>query len=428
MRPNRRQLLRSAGLAAAAVGLAGCNSTTGNESTSPGTDTPSGTTTDDDSSESASVSVDAAVAAEWTAMRSRLDDAYALGLAGLGGEGASVAGRTFERFENASGEYGAHEYLEHTSTANYEGFETAIVDLQESLSEGDAEGAAEGWRSAHQHLREAQIAAVGESGANALGVLRFGAAVNNVELLAAAGESEAAATVAGEITAWWHDVPEHDAIEAADHEAYGNLEEAMAAARSAAQNGDLAGVRSASDAAVNATVSGAAAIANEKLASAGHLAAYQAQGWDAAALASLGGPSTNYAHAAVLNSYRTRVYDAHWLAARGAADTAQTMVDDVFEHFETDERGYHEALEEANAEAYEGFESGLSSTSTAVGNGNASGVDSAIETVDDNLVTGIEALAGATGATLLQASFFRSRIGDARELYRLGATDAAAGV
>jgi plastocyanin len=433
MEANRRQLLRTATAVAAGLGLAGCSGSTDDgastdTATDAPTDTPASTEDDAEVEPSASVGAGAAVAAEWTVMSARLDDAYTLGLAGMTGEGEAVAGRTFERFEGANGEYGAHEYLEETSTTNYEGFESGLVDLRDGLSSGDKEAAEDGWRSAQQHLREAQIAVVGETGANALGVLRYGVAVNDVELLAAAGETEAAATVAGEIKSWFENAPEHGALESADSEAYESLEGAMEDARRAASAGNVATVRSASDAAISASVTGANAIASGDLAAAGHLAAYQAEGWDAAALASLGGPSTNLAHAAVLNSYRARVYDAHWLAARGATDTAQTMVDDVFEHFETDAHGYHEALEEADGEAYEGFERGLNSLSTAIGNGDSEGIDSAVATVDENLVTGIEALAGSTGATLLEAAFFRARVADAREIYRLGANNVASGV
>jgi len=123
--------------------------------------------------------------------------------------------------------------------------------------------------------------------------------------------------------------------------------------------------------------------------------------------------------------YRARADDARWLAARGETDRAATMVSDVFAHFE--EARAHEALEDADRDAYEAFEGGLADLQSAIGNGNADGIDGAVATVDANLVTGIEALAG-TDAPLLEAAFFGARFADARELYRLGQNGVAASV
>lgn len=437
MTVNRRQLLRATGLLAASASVAGCSgSTDGNDTTSAtgtgagtATDTPASAAEDDGGNgTSASVGAEAAVAAEWTAMRMRLDDAFTLGVAGHAEAGASVGQDVFARFEGANGEYGAHEYLEATSEANYEGFEEdGLVVLNEELSAGTVEAARDGWRTANTNLREATIARMGETGANALEVLRFGAAVNNVELLAAAGDTEGARAVGQEVLGWWETSPAHDAVEDADSEAYETLEGAMEDAISAAESGDLEGVRAASTTAASASASGAYAIAaSEKVAGAGQLAAYQGQGWDAAALASMGGAGEAHAHAAVLTTYRARVHDAHWVAARGETDTAQTMAQDVFAHFEAAKA--HDALEEADGEAYEGFESGLDSLVSAIGNGNSSGIDDALATVDDNLVAGIDGLAGGTGAAVLEAEFFRARVQDAWEIYRLGGNNTAAGI
>jgi plastocyanin len=433
MTVNRRQLLRATGLLAASASVAGCNGNSGanNETSATDTDTDTATDTpadDDGGDASASVGAEAAVAAEWTAMRTRLDDAFTLGVAGHAEAGASVGQNVFARFEGANGEYGAHEYLEATSEANYEGFEeNGLVVMNEGLSAGDVEGARDGWRAANTNLREATIARVGETGANALEVLRFGAAVNNVELLAAAGDTEGAAAVGQEVLGWWETSPAHDAVEEADSEAYESLEGAMEDAISAAQSGNMETLRSATSTALDASATGAYAVAtSETVAGAGQLASYQAQGWDAATLASMGGAGEAQAHAAVLTTYRARVHDAHWVAARGETDTAQTMAQDVFAHFEGARA--HDALEEADGEAYEGFERGLDSLITAIGNGNSSGIDSALATVDDNLVAGIEALVGGTGAAVLEAEYFRTRVQDAWEIYRLGGNNTAAGI
>ncbi|CDK38870.1 blue copper domain protein [Halorubrum sp. AJ67] len=98
---------------------------------------------------------------------------------------------------------------------------------------------------------------------------------------------------------------------------------------------------------------------------------------------------------------------------------------DVFAHFEGARA--HEALEAADHEAYEGFESGLSDLRSAIEAGNSSGIDEALAAVDSNLVAGIEALAGAN-APLLEAAFFRARFDDARERYRRGRNDEAASI
>jgi plastocyanin len=119
------------------------------------------------------------------------------------------------------------------------------------------------------------------------------------------------------------------------------------------------------------------------------------------------------------------VYDAHWLAATGETDRAATMAGDVFAHFEGARA--HEALEEADGDAYEGFEAGLSDLRAAIEDGNASAVDDAVATVDENLVAGIEALAGSD-APLLEAAFFRARFADAYERYQLGENAVAASV
>jgi plastocyanin len=99
------------------------------------------------------------------------------------------------------------------------------------------------------------------------------------------------------------------------------------------------------------------------------------------------------------------------------------MVEDVFAHFEG--AAAHDALEEADAEAYEAYEAGLSDLSSAIESGDSEGIASAAETVDTNLVAGIEALAGGN-APVLQSGFFRARFADARELYRQGQATRAA--
>ena len=121
MRQTRRTWLSGTGTALL-VGLAGCSGILGNdggESTpeEEGTDQPSnGETATEQPAEESGMSdpdpIDAAVVAEWNAIRTRLRDPVILGHAGEFAAGASVAGHVFERFETASGEHNAHETLE----------------------------------------------------------------------------------------------------------------------------------------------------------------------------------------------------------------------------------------------------------------------------------------------------------------------------
>jgi len=421
-------LLKGTSAALLGVSLAGCNGILGDAESESGSD---GKQSMDDRTESDSEEAvepaHAAVAAEWNAMRMRLDDAFSLGVAGHAEAGASVGQNVSARFEGTNGEYSAHEFLEETSGDNYEEFEDdGLTTLNEGLSAGDVDAARSGWKTASANLREATVARVGETGANALEVLRFGASLNNVELLAAAGDTEGAAAVGQELFDAWETSPAHDAVESADTEAYETLEGAMEDAISAAQSGGMESLRSATNTALNASATGTYAVAaSEELAGAGQIASYQGQGWDAATLASIGGPSTDFAHAAALTIYRARVHDAAWLYENGHADAARERVENVFAHFEGARA--HEDLEEASGDAYTQFEDdGLSALSTAIENDDDEGVASAVETINDALVEGIEALGSGAEPALLEAGYFKARVEDAHERYRLGESSVAA--
>ncbi|MGB9952493.1 DUF5059 domain-containing protein [Haloarcula marismortui] len=425
--PQRRDLLKTVGIAATGL-LAGCPSQGSSESnTAANTETTAQeATAGTDSSGESGVSVGpmTAVATEWNVYRARLYDAVALGRAGAPGAGATIAQNIFARFEGASGEYGAHEQLESTSKAAYEGFEEALGAVQSSLSESDVSGAASAANEASGHLQTAQQAAAGQRATRVLDLLLLGSRASNAAMAGTLGAFEGAATIAEETMTAFEDALVYSQIEEADAESYEAFESALAGISSAAGSEDASGVTEQARAALDATVSGAYALAQEEsVAGAGHLAMMQARGWDAAALAAGGGAGADYAHATTLNTYRARVHDAGWLARAGELDTAATMVEDVFAHFES--AAAHDALEEADGEAYEAFESGLSDLSSAIENENTEGVASAVETVDTNLVAGIEALAGGN-APVLQSGFFRARFADARELYRQGKASRAA--
>lgn len=402
--------------AAIAAGTAGCNSRNGD-----GRGSAAG------SSESEGEAVHAAVAAEWNAMRARLWDALALGVADEPDAGAAVAGDVFARFEEASGEYGAHEALEATSESNYAEFEEALGELRTAgLEAGEIERTREEAGIADAQLAEAQGAVAGETTARAFELQLLGVTVRNAAFLAAAGNFGAARAAAESALARFEEASVHDALESADAESYEAFESGVESVVSAAESEDADAVRTASAEAFQAAIDGSYAVADaEAVAGAGHAAALQARGWDAAALASLGGPSPDFAHAAGLTVYRDRVYDARRLAASGETERAASAVSDVFAHFEGARA--HEALEAADHEAYEGFETGLSDLRSAIEAGNESGVGEAVAAVDSNLVAGIEALAGEN-APLLEAAFFRARFDDARERYRRGRSDEAASI
>ena len=435
MRRSRREILTGGTALVTGLGLAGCSGllgngqeTTDNSGTAgdTGTGTPAaanasgGTTT-------TSLGAETAVAAEWNAMRARLWDALALGVAGESAAGAAVAGDVFARFEEAGGEYGAHEMLESTSESKYEEFEEALGELRGAgLEAGDLGRAREEATIADGQLAGAQRSLVGDAAANVLDLQLLGITVRNAAALAATDHVDAAGTVAENVLARFEEATVHDALESASSEAYEAFEGNVEGAVSAADAGDAEGVRSSAEAAYQAALNGSYALANEEArAGAGHLATLQARGWDARAIARLGGPSTDYAHAAGLTIYRARVHDARILAAEGQTDRAATMVSDVFAHFEGARA--HEALEEASDEAYEGFEAGLSDLQSAIENEDVDGIDAAVETVDENLVAGIESLAGAN-APLLEGALFRARFADARERYRRGESAAAAAI
>jgi len=442
MQQRRRDVLAT-GAALATVGLAGCSDLSGDggddatTATAADAETEDGSGSDDEkltetpdgSPEEAAeaVSADVAVAAEWNAMRARVWDALSLGLADETAAGAGVTRSTFARFEGAGGEYGAHEMLEHTSSDHYEGFEEALGELGTAgLDAGDIERTREEASLASTHLADAQRTLVGDTTARALGLQLLGANALNAGALAAAGQFGGATATAKAVRSRFEESSVHDALEAADSEAYGAFEEHLGALVAGGENDDVETARSEASAAYTAAIEGSYALADaESAAGAGHLATLQARGWDAAAVAETGGPSPNVAHAAALSLYRARVADSEWLAARGETDRAATVAGDILAHFEGARA--HEALEDANHEAYEGFESGLADLRTATENGDSAAVTEAAATVDESLVSGIDALAGSNAA-LVETAYFRARLADAFERYSQGSGDAAAAI
>ncbi|QIB78327.1 DUF5059 domain-containing protein [Haloferax volcanii] len=427
MEYSRRRLLQTTGIAVATAGLAGCNGQSSDETTTAAetdseTETAAETTTENAES---SVSVDAAVAvaAEWNAMRARLYDTVALAAAGRLGTAARVTGDVFARFEQSSGEWGAHEQLEATNEQNYETFESHLGGAREAYAAGDAERGSDLAVQAADNLLAAQRGRVDAAVVDALEVLLFGARARDAGLLAAAGEVDAAAELANAVYEDFEDAPAHSSLESASGELYETFE---AAVEGAADAGDAETIAASARTAADATVDASYELAPEAVAGAGHLALMQAVGFDAEVLAGLGGPGDEFAHAAALSLYRARAADVPRLVAAGEADFAATVASDVFAHFEGARA--HEALEEADHDAYEGFEGGLESLTEAAESGDGAAAEEAVATVDENLLAGISALVGGEAATVLEAAFFRARLGDARELVAVGETDRAAAV
>ena len=409
MRPTRRTLLATSA-ATITAGLAGCSGT-GDQSNEAG-----GTTF---------AAADLGVVAEWNAIRTRLRDPVILGHAKEYAAGASVVGDIFERFESASGENNAHERLEDTDEEHYEGFETALSDLRSALESDDLDAAHDAMKDADKHLRGAQTQLTSEETVTQLTALVMGVHIKDVDVLLATDALDDAALEYNKIGTKFQDKGLYDMIADADTDAADGVVNALDRAATAVEAGDKSEASDAGSDAFGAATQGLHAVASANVAGAAHMAALQGLGWDAAALSTIGGPSTDYAHAAALNLYRARAYDAHWVAANGNSDTAATMASDVFAHFEGARA--HEALEEADHDAYEAFESGLESLQTGIDEGDDSGVDDAVTTIDENLRIGIDSLAGSN-APLLQSGFFRARFEDAYERYQQGETDAAANI
>ncbi|MFC4408525.1 DUF5059 domain-containing protein [Haloarchaeobius iranensis] len=436
MRQTRRDWLKGSSAVAASLGLAGCAGMFGSDETDEETGTPTDEPVDgtDEAEQSSGgdgglAATDVAVAAEWNAMRTRLWNAVALGRAGSPEAGAGVAQATFARFEEASGEHNAHEALESTSETAYEEFESALGELRTAgLDVGDVGRASEEASIGSDQLHSAQRTRVGDTAAQALDLQALGARVADAAMLADAGAFEGAATVAEAVLARFENAPVHGALEAAEGDAYARFEGGVDAVVESARSEDAASVRADAETVLTAAIDGSYRIAPaEAVAGSGHVAVFQALGWDAAALSRIGGPSTEFAHAAALTVYRARVRDAVRLYEAGQTAAARAAVEAVFAHFEGARA--HEALEEASEDAYHQFEEdGLAALSTAIDEGDDEGVQSAVETVDDALLTGIETLGTGDEPALLEAGYFRARLADAVERYDSGETAAAAAV
>ena len=431
MRQTRRSWLKGTGVALFGTAVAGCSGafeddesgstpdTDGDDqSTATATATERGSAGDKETATGPDPT-DVAVVAEWNAIRTRLRDPVILGHGEEFAAGASVAADIFERFEKASGEHNAHETLEETNETYYAGFEEGLADLRGALEAEDLDGAHEAMHAADEHLRKAQGALAGSEAVKPLSMLVMGAHVADAALLASIGDFSDAAGEFTQIGIKFDEKGMGEMLAGADTEAAEAFTDAVDRAAAAAEDEDAAAVAEHAGAAFDAVTGGSYSLLPETVAGVAHLGAIQARGWDAAALASLGGPGTDFAHAATLATYRARVHDAAWLYERGHADAAKTRVENVFAHFEGARA--HEALEDASEDAYHRFEDdGLGALTTAIDEDDADGVAETVETTDAALVEGVEALGSGVEPALLEAGYFKARVEDALERYRLG--------
>ncbi|WP_049925754.1 DUF5059 domain-containing protein [Halopiger goleimassiliensis] len=283
--PTRRNVL-AAVLAVTGTGLAGCTDGTSDDEESPA-DTGDGQS--NDGSDETTLGPAVGVAAEWNAIRARVHDAYALGIAEEFAAGAAVAGDTLARFEAATDEWGAHERLEETDHDAYEEFEEALEELRmDALEEEDVERAATEAEIADEQLQNAQEEVLSYRNGLALDMGAFAARIGDVATLASAGAFDAAATIADEVDERWEESIVHDEVSAADGELYADFEGELPDLESTAADGDLEGVRTAAENAITAAYDAAYVLAeDEVVAHASVLSGMQARGWDAATLASL---------------------------------------------------------------------------------------------------------------------------------------------
>ena len=360
MRYNRRSLLRLTGVATvgAAAGCIGGDETDedGNSETNPGgggkveeTDTSEDEQTDPEENEGGGGSPNLAAAASLNVLRTRLRDTVALGRAGETDAAAEEASGVFAYFEEAGGEYGAHEFVEATDEEAYEGFEEDLGALRTALEEDDAEAAAEEAASADEHLANVQSAAVSEDAAGTLGLIVLASRLYDAQFVSAAGGS--GGDIGTEVFSAFETAEFHDSVSEANNEAYESFESAMGDV----SNGETERASDAFGSAVEAAYS----------------------------------MSEEAAGVAYVASMVSRAHDARLVSENGG--DGSSLMSDVFAEWE--EARAHESLEEADGEAYETFESALEGYVNALG---GEGIDDALSEFDEATVRARFALAGAS--------------------------------
>ncbi len=280
-------------------------------------------------------------------LRTRLHDAVALGRAGETDAAAEEASEVFAYFEEASGEYGVHEFVEATDEEAYEGFEESLGALRTALEDGDSETAAEEAASADEHLARVQSSAVSEDAAGTLGLLALASRLYDARFVSAAGGN--GGDVGTRVFGAFEQAPFHDAVSEANNEAYESFESAM----SDVSNGETGRASDAFASAVDAAYS----------------------------------MPEDAAHVGYVASIISRAHDARLVSTAGG--DGSSLMSDVFAGWE--EARAHEALE--GGEAYEAFEGALEGYVNAIG---GDGVDDALAEFDQAATRARFALAGAS--------------------------------
>ena len=355
---DRRSLIRMTGVAAvgAATGCIGGEdgnegnddeTTDGNGGGNTGNDEGRGEDGTEETSAGEGGSPGLAAAAGLNVLRTRLHDAVALGRAGETDAAAEEASGVFAYFEQASGEYGVHEFVEATDEEAYEGFEESLGGLRTSLEDGDLETAAEEAASADEHLANVQSSAVSEDAAGTLGLLALASRLYDARFVSAAGGS--GGDVGTRVFGAFEQASFHDAVSEANNEAYESFESAMGDVA----NGDTGRASDAFASAVDAAYS----------------------------------MSEDAAEVAYVASMVSRAHDARLVSAAGG--DGSSLMSGVFAGWE--EARAHEALE--GGDAYETFEDALGGYVNALG---GDGVEDALSEFDEGAVRARFALAGAS--------------------------------
>jgi len=361
MRYNRRNILRLTGAAAvgAATGCIGGDETNGDGDGKKNPDGNDGggnaeeTSADDGEKRESEEDVEGrpqlAAAASLNVLRTRLHDTAALGHAGETEAATKEASDVFAYFEETSGEYGVHEFVEDTNEEAYEGFEDALGTLRTALEDGEGEAAAKEAASADEHLADVQSSAVSEDAAETLGFLALASRLCDAEFVSAAGGD--GGNVGTEVFSAFETAEFHDSVSEANHDAYESFEDAT---------GDVA--------------DGDTGRASDGFGSAVD-AAYSM--------------SEEAAGVAYVASMVSRAHDARLVSENGG--NGSSLMSDVFVEWE--EARAHESLEEADGEAYEAFEGALGGYVNALG---GEGVEGALAEFDEAAVRARFALAGAS--------------------------------
>jgi plastocyanin len=290
-----------------------------------------------------------AAAASLNVLRTRLHDTVALVRAGETNVAAEEASDIFAYFEEAGGEYGVHEFVEETDHEAYEGFEDSLGALRTALEGGDVEAAEEEASTADEHLANVQYSAVSEDAGQVLDFLVLASRLYDAEHASAAGGD--GGDVGTEVFSAFETAEVHDAVEEANHDAYESFEDAMGDVA----DGDLGRVGDSFDSAVDAAYS----------------------------------MSEEAAHLGYVASMVSRAHDARLVSENGG--DGSSLMSDVFAGWE--EARAHEALEEADHDAYESFEGALDGYVNGLGGDD---VDASLAEFDEASTRARFALAGAS--------------------------------